>query len=169
MSQLKSIPNYPDYLIDSNGTIFSFRQKTPKAMRPYLTKLGYLRVKIANDNGIKRFMAHRLVAMTWLSKPLNSNEINHLDGIKTNNKPSNLEWVTASQNMQHAVAMGLHKAKRGSEHGKAKLTEIQVIKIKTELKNINPKLLRDLGCKYGVCSGAIYQIWKGKNWKHVNV
>jgi len=169
MKKLMPIPGYLDYLVDERGTIFSFRRKLPKAMCPYLTKQGYLRIKIANENGIKRFMAHRLIAMARIPQSENTVEINHIDGIKTNNHPSNLEWVSKARNVQHSFELGLNKPLRGSANGKTKLKEHQVIEIKQELKNYKFGLLKELSNKYGVCKATISCIRKGINWGYIIV
>jgi len=162
------ITGYPDYFVDECGTIFSFRRKMPVAMRPYLTKHGYLRTKIANESGIKWFMAHRLIAMAWIPQPADTVEINHIDGIKNNNHPSNLEWVSKARNVQHAFELGLNKPLRGSTNGNAKLNERQVVEIKQELKNYRQGILTELGDKYGVSKQAIDLIHRGKNWAHIS-
>ena len=54
-------------------------------------------------------MVHRVVAMKYLPNPENKEEVNHIDGNKSNNSVSNLEWVTRSQNHQHAYRLGLKK------------------------------------------------------------
>jgi len=168
MNKMMPIPGYSDYLVDERGTIFSFRQKLPKAMCPYLTKEGYLRVKIANEKGIKRFMAHRLIAMARIPQSENTVEINHIDGIKINNHPSNLEWVSKARNVQHSFELGLNKPLRGSANGIAKLNERQVVEIKQELKNYRQGILKELGDKYGVCKETIDRIRRGKNWAHIS-
>jgi hypothetical protein len=71
---------------------------------PFLTDKGYLRVTI----GEKSISVHRLVAQTFIPNPLMKKEVNHKDGVKTNNCVANLEWSTRSENMKHAYAAGLH-------------------------------------------------------------
>ena len=67
--------------------------------------MGYKRVKI---NG-KRYVLHRIIAELFVPNPENKPEVNHIDGDKTNNKASNLEWATRSENQKHAYRLGLQK------------------------------------------------------------
>ena len=96
------------YYISSYGRIYSTKtkiiMKTPKDGRGYancnLTIEGkYINVKI-----------HKLVAKHFIPNIDNKPFINHIDGIKTNNNVSNLEWVTPSENTLHARRTGLHKS-----------------------------------------------------------
>lgn len=66
------------------------------------TPKGYIRVQLTKDGKSKNWMVHRLVALTFLENPNNKPEVNHRDGIKGNNDARNLEWSSASENLQHA-------------------------------------------------------------------
>lgn len=68
---------------------------------------GYKVVHLSFFGQSKSFLAHRLVAMAFLENPLNKREVNHKDGDKFNNCVDNLEWVTPSENIQHAYNTGL--------------------------------------------------------------
>jgi NUMOD4 motif-containing protein/HNH endonuclease len=77
-------------------------------LKSFLDKNGYLKVNLSNGigNRFQKWVA-RLVAQAFIDNPLNKPQINHKDGIKTNNLIDNLEWVTGSENTQHAYDIGL--------------------------------------------------------------
>lgn len=68
---------------------------------------GYAHVTLYIDKKGKRMKIHRLVAMAFIPNPDNKPYVNHIDGVRNNNNVDNLEWVTASENTQHAVDTGL--------------------------------------------------------------
>ena len=61
------------------------------------------------DGSKKRLYAHRLVAQAYIPNPENKEQINHIDGNVLNNHVDNLEWVTQSENQQHALELELRK------------------------------------------------------------
>lgn len=64
---------------------------------------GYLRVSITIDRKRKTYKVHRLVAEHFIDNPNLLPQVNHIDGDKTNNYASNLEWVTNKENSEHAI------------------------------------------------------------------
>lgn len=72
---------------------------------------GYFFVCLMKNKTHRNELIHRLVAMAFLPNPLNAKVVNHIDGNKTNNKVSNLEWVTHSENQKHSARIGLRKTK----------------------------------------------------------
>ena len=75
-----------------------------KILKEYLSDKGYSRISF----GKKTIALHRLIALTFLPNPNNFKEVNHKNGVKTDNNAGNLEWCTRSQNMKHAYDIGLH-------------------------------------------------------------
>ena len=97
-------------------------------MTPYVTgNTPYLIVSLEVNGKQKMFSVHRLVAKYFVANPNNYPEVNHKDGVKTNNDYRNLKWVTRSENMQHMYDTGLkkyrplhYKGKFGSDHNRSK-------------------------------------------------
>ena len=87
-----------------------------KILEPCPLPNGYLYLCLSVNNKTERLSIHRLVCSAFHENPENKPCVNHIDGNKTNNYAENLEWVTASENMQHAYRTGLTKGNRGKHH-----------------------------------------------------
>lgn len=76
---------------------------------------GYCRVTLRINEKSKRFCIHRLMAMAFIPNPDSLEQVNHINGIKTDNRICNLEWVSRSQNLIHAyrVLGSYHHSKAG--------------------------------------------------------
>lgn len=108
---------------------------------------------------------HVLVAEAFLDpRPTPRHEVNHRDGVKTNNRSTNLEWVTRSGNQTHSNAIGLVAHPQGERKLRAKLTESAVREIRATPQSISS---RALAPKYGVTHGTLYLARVGRTWKHV--
>ena len=103
----KTLPNFDNYLISNLGRVWSIRNEI--VMKPFIQNSGYYSLNLVdNDAKSVRFLLHRLVALVWVSNPNNKPLVNHIDGDKLNNKSSNLEWVTNSENINHVRQTGLN-------------------------------------------------------------
>lgn len=79
-----------------------------RVIKPWADSNGYLVVYICGNGRRQAINVHRLVAMAFIPHPLQSElDVNHLDGLKQNNRTENLEWCTRKQNMEHALKYGL--------------------------------------------------------------
>lgn len=104
---MKDIKDYENYQISEDGKVYSKIKQI--FMKPSLSKYGYYRVGLTNANGKKIISIHRLVAKTYLPNTFNKPQVNHINGIKSDNRLENLEWATREENMQHAYSNGLMK------------------------------------------------------------
>lgn len=77
--------------------------KVEKILEPRIHSGGYLRVSLSKNGKEKDFYIHRLVGEAFLPNPNNLKEINHINGYKTLNHVTNLEWCDRQQNARHAV------------------------------------------------------------------
>jgi predicted glycosyltransferase involved in capsule biosynthesis len=102
---MKLIPEYPNYSITKEGNIIN--NKKNRELKLILGNMGYYQVSLSNKGKIKNFNIHRLLAVAFLDNIENKKSINHINGIKTDNRIENLEWVTAGENNQHAYNIGL--------------------------------------------------------------
>lgn len=136
---------------------------TERLISRNIDRYGYVKRVLCKDSKMFYFTEHRLVAIAFIENPNNKATVNHINGIKTDNKVENLDWNTNVENIQHAIDTGL-KDQKGIKHHKCKLTEEQVL----EIREIGFSKTRTyLSKKYGVCRNSIFGIITGKNWNHI--
>lgn len=111
------------YLISNYGTVIDI--KNNKQVSATVTA-GYFSVHLHTINGIKKCLLHRLVAMAFVDGSWDL-QVNHIDGFKNNNYYKNLEFVTARENLMHALDLGLNH--RCEDKPNSKLTNNQVEEI----------------------------------------
>ena len=79
-----------------------------RIMKPVYDSDGYLMIMLHKGGVGTIFKVHRLVGIMFIPNPLNKPEVNHKFGIKTDNRASQLEWATTSENQKHAYDIGLN-------------------------------------------------------------
>lgn len=157
----KKVAEFEVYQVSNYGRIKSPTQ----LLNPSVSRKGYHRINLRHEGRRKAFSVHRLVAAAFIKNPLRLPQINHIDTVKTNNKVRNLEWCTASHNIQHAFRLGLNHGPSGEACGNSKLTESAVKEIRKAL--VNGVSQSVLAKRFGVAQPNISQIQNRVTWKHI--
>ena len=123
---------------------------------------GYYRIGLNKEGIVKKFMIHRLVCIAFISDEKINMQVNHINGIKTDNRVENLEWCTQSENELHSYRVLNKKTLNGELHGKSKLTKKDVLEIReSKLSDKELSLIYDSSRK------NINDIKNRKRWKHI--
>lgn len=173
----KDIPEFPLYQASNMGRVRKLEHyvdmpnggQTLKPMKIISFKLdkdGYKEYRLTLNGKRKHRRGHRLVALTFIPNPNNLPVINHINGIRDDNRVINLEWCTPSHNTKWAYVLG-NKCQKGSNNNGAKLDENKVKQIKALLKTKIKQA--EIAKKFKVCKGTINDISRGKSWKHVEI
>lgn len=94
------ITDFPNYFINKNGDVIN---RHFKRIKPLLNHNGYWRVGLWREGKPYRRFVHRLLAKEFIENTENKPSINHKNGIRTDNRINNLEWVTPSENNFHKI------------------------------------------------------------------
>lgn len=151
-----------DYEVSTDGQVRSWKSGTPKLLKPQSTKYGYLEVGLYIDGKHKHCSIHRLVAEAFIPNPDGKPQVNHLNGIKTDNRVENLEWCTNAENHRHAYAAGLQIAPQGEDSCRSKLTNEQARYVRDNPNGLTRKALAE---QFGVNEGTVSAIQLGKIYK----
>ena len=160
----KKIPEFEDYEASTFGNIRSLKkQSNGKILKPFLNKDGYELINLFQNK--KRFtgLVHRLIMKTFIGE--SSLTVNHIDGIKTNNRLDNLEYCTRSQNIKHSFNTGLH-SHIGEKNTNSILKNEDVLLIRKLNKEYNIKQ-KTLSLLFGVNNRSISNIVLRKSWRHI--
>lgn len=158
-------PHSTQYVRMRNGKLQEFVSTFgARDITPWLERNGYLEVATMREGKRVKERLHRLVALAFCDGYEPGLTVNHIDGNKTNNTPSNLEWVSLAKNTEHQWRTGL-VAGVGEDHHNAKLTTKQVVYIRRLLAaGISAHALSIVA---GVSFATIAYIRDGKRWAHV--
>lgn len=164
MEKYKEIIGFENYSVSNIGNVKS--NNIDKILSPELLKSGYHRVKLFKNGKSKKILIHRLVAEHFLDNPENKPFVNHKNGIKTDNRLINLEFVSAKENTSHAFNIGLMKNEKGEKCNRSILNSNDVLRIR-KLKDENKHTFKYIANIYNVSIGCIKQIVYRKTWNHI--
>lgn len=132
------------------GTLRKYKGSLKKTR---MNRMGYMHCNLKHNGERFDFRVHRLVADAFLENKENKPCVNHLNGIKTDNRVENLEWCNYEENTIHATKTRLIKTK---------LTDKEAI----EISNSN-LTIRELGQKFNVNATIIWRIKNKVAYKHL--
>lgn len=123
-------------------------------------KHGYIHCALSKNGKLTTRTVHRLVMETFVPNPDNLPQVNHIDGDKSNNKISNLEWSSSSHNIRHALENKLRIPPVGEMTHKAILTEEIVINIrKLRASGVKLRELSEMyNCDISTINGVVYNV-----------
>lgn len=124
---------------------------------------GYPQKRFLVNGRPKSIKVHRLVMMAFVGE--SDMEVDHINGVKTDNRLSNLQYLTRKQHAEKGARQGVFANPFGEDQGNAKLTNANVIRI-CELLN-NGACKKEIAKKYGVSWMTIYEISTRRAWKRI--
>lgn len=157
MGRIKSLPKR---VVLYHGGIYFTKEKITKPRRSE----GYLFTSLflgKNENRLD-IQTHRVIALTWIQNPENKETVNHKFGIKTDNRVSELEWATRSENIKHGYDHNLFPR---HQTGKFGLNHIGSKRVQC-LATGNTMCVKDAALFTGLSSSNLCSMLKGrrKNW-----
>lgn len=162
-------PPFYFYLVSNLGRVRSVERIDPrgryrgKILSPGKNSDGYLTVNLLHAGQATSAKVHRLVALAFIPNPLSKKEVNHRDGVKTNNHHTNLEWVTSSENAIHAYELGLRLPPTGESNGRSKITRKGAEEIRRLLRAGITQT--EVARRFNLGQSTVSSIWRGKLWR----
>jgi len=156
MKGLKPIPDFPNYLIDTSGNVWSKHSKRYKTWCNVAH--GYKAVQLWKNNKGHIKLIHRLVLEVFIGACPKGKEACHNDSNIVNNSLENLRWDTPKNNHKDAIKRGTHSGLlKGEKAGGAKLTDKQVTEIR-KISDSTDLLHREIAKLYNISRSQVTRI-----------
>lgn len=130
------------YNVTQDGHVISFHKNKNGIMLKENNRGVYLCVNLCNDKLHKVYNIHRLVALAFIPNPENKPCVDHINGDKTDNRVSNLRWVTHKENDNNPNTSWKKKGKYHYNYGKTMNKETRILISKKKKDSENPKLYK---------------------------
>lgn len=137
--------------VSGDGKIYTLCHKNyEKLLKPGIDRDGYEKVVLTKNGKRKTYLVHRLVGQAFIPNPNNKPTINHINGIKTDNRVCNLEWATHKEQKEHEIKNGLCINNINSLRKANEKKAIPII-----YNGIKYNSIREASRKLGVCQWSI--------------
>ena len=136
--------------------------------RKLVPRGGYLQVLLSKENVVQLHWVHRLVARAFLGEPSKDRpHVNHINGIRNDNRVTNLEWANHSENAKHAYKIGLRTSSPnpGEKNGNASFKDSDIPVIRS--RAANGESMAAIGRDYGASRFVIWSIVRRKSWANI--
>ena len=153
----KPLKNFEStHLISNLGNVKCI--STNKLLNILKHSRGYNAININVNKTKNHLLLHRLLAINFIDNPNNYTQVNHINGIKTDNRLENLEWITPSNNMKHAFKTGLNKQTNFQKEVLRQRVSKKVINIETNEIFQSVKIASE---KYNIHPSTLAQMLRG--------
>lgn len=166
-----------DLYISDHGDFFRYRKRKKRFAKIGKTQQhGYVAVNCKINGVHKQIYGHRIIGKFFIFNPKDRPQINHKNGLKSDNRVSNLEWCTAKENNVHCInVLGKNyenvrkvmSRKFGEKNKNSKLSNSMVVEIKKMLENGDTNIL--IAKKFNMDRRTIGDIRSNITWKHITI
>ncbi len=165
LEEWKDILNWEGlYAISNLGRVYTYKQNKLRTLNP--NSLGYIRITLRSKDRLAQPAVHRLVAQHFIPSDIDTEriEVNHINGIKTDNRAVNLEWCTRLENIHHSWDIGLRENLKGELNSTSKLTS-KYIKAIRAMEGILTE--REIAALFNIARSTTHSILSRGSWAHI--